>query len=105
MFCKALVTVADVDNGYLLDSTSAFMIYPPTAGTCPLAPSLTASAARLQYVDVCMDDLNCDTQGDVRQHQRVSELTIRALKEIFPSLLAEVKYLVSLKKSLQGDDD
>ena len=80
MFCAASETVADVANGYLIDPTYAFKIYPPTAGTYSLAPSLTTSAARLQYVDVYMDDLNCATQEDVGQQQRVSQLTIRDLK-------------------------
>ena len=80
MFCAASEIVADVSNGYLIDPTSAFTIYPPTAGTYSLAPSLTASAARIQYLDVYMDDLNCATQGDVGQQQRAYELTIRYLK-------------------------
>ena len=97
MLCAASETVADVSNSYLLDPTSAFTIYPPTAGPYFLAQSSTASASRLQYVDVYMNDLNCATQGDVGQHQQASELTIWDLKEIFPSLPTEVKYLVSLK--------
>ena len=68
-------------------------------------PPPTASAARLQYVDVCMNDLHRATQGDVGKQQRTSELTIQALKEIFPSLPSEVKYSVSLKKALQGNGD
>ena len=105
MFCAASNTVADVANCYLLDPTSAFTVYPPTAGTYYLAPYPTASAARIQYVDVYMDDLNCATQGYVGQQQRVSELTIRSKKEIFPSLLAEVKDSVSLKNSMQDNCD
>ena len=45
------------------------------------------------------------TQGDRAQQARVTELTLRALKEIVPSLPAEVKDSVSLKKALQGDGD
>ena len=52
-----------------------------------------------------MDDLLSATQGDRTQQQRVSELTLRALKEIFPSLPAETKDSVSLKKELQGDGE
>ena len=52
-----------IANGYLLDPISAFEIYPPTAGTYSLALSPTASAARLQYVDLYMDDLHFFTQG------------------------------------------
>ena len=50
-----------------------------------------------------MDDLLSATQGDKTQQQHVSELTLRALKEIFPSLPAEAKESVSIKKALQGD--
>ena len=98
MFCAALDTVVDVDNGYLIDPTSAFTIYPPTAETYALDLSLTVSSSRFQYVDFYMDDLNCATQGDVGKKKPASKLTIQALKEIFPSLPAEVKDLVSLKK-------
>ena len=52
-----------------------------------------------------MYELNFATQGDVGQQQQASELAIRDLKEIFLSFLAEVKYSVSLKKSLQGYGD
>ena len=52
-----------------------------------------------------MDDLLSATQGDRRQQQRFSELTLRALKEIFPYLPKETKDSVSLKKALQGDGD
>ena len=48
MLCAASETVADISNGYLLDPTSAFTMYPTTAGTYSLAPSLTASASRIQ---------------------------------------------------------
>ena len=80
MFFAASETVADVDNGYLLNPTSAFTIYPPTSGTYSLDPSSTASASRIQYMDVYMDDLNCTIQGDVGKLQQASELTIWALK-------------------------
>ena len=52
-----------------------------------------------------MDDLMSATQGYRTQQQRVSELTLRALKEIFPSLPMEAKDSVSIKKALQGDGD
>ena len=100
MFCAASETVPDVANGYLLDPTSAFTIYPPAVGTYSLALATTTSASRIQYVDVYMYDLHCANQGDVGQHQRASKLTIRDLKEIFPSLPYEVKNLVSLGRAL-----
>ena len=82
MVCASLETVAYFDNGYLLNPTSAFETYPPTAGTYSLAPSPTASATRIQYVDVYMENLNCATQGDVEQQQRASKRALRVLKEI-----------------------
>ena len=96
MFCAASETVADVANGYLLDPTLAFDIYPTTEGAYCLATLPTSSSARLQYVDVYMNDLNCATQGDVGQQQRTSKLTLRDLKEIFLSLPSEVKDSVIL---------
>ena len=41
----------------------------------------------------------------MKHQQRFSELTLRALKEPPPSLPAEVKDSVSLKKAMQGDRD
>ena len=105
LFFAASETFSNIANGYLLDPTSAFTVYPPTAGTYSLAPSPTSSVVRIQYVNVYMDYLHFSTQGDVGQHQRASKLTIRALKEIFPSLPAEVKDSVSLKKAMQDDGD
>ena len=58
MIFAALGTVTDVANGYLINPTSDFEIYPPTACTYSLDPYPTASAARLQYVDVYMEDLS-----------------------------------------------
>ena len=80
MLYAASETVSDVADGYLLDPTSSFEIYPPTAVTYSLDPSPPASAARLQYVDVYMEDLNCATQGDVGQLQRTYNLTLQAMK-------------------------
>ena len=105
MFCAASETVADMANGCILDPTSAFVIYPPTVNEYSTMPSPTASSARLQCTEVYMDDLLSATQWNRTQQQHVSELTLRDLKEIFPSLPAETKDSVSLKKSLQGDGD
>ena len=52
-----------------------------------------------------MDDLLCAAQVEPTQQQRVSELAICSLKEIFPSLLGDVKDSVSLKKMFSGDGD
>ena len=93
-------TVADMANGYILYPTSAFVIYPPTMNAYSMTPAPTASSARLQCTEVYMDDLLSATQGDRTQQQRVSELTLRALKEISASLPKETKDSVSLKKAL-----
>ena len=61
IFCVASDTVSDVSNGCLLNPNSAFNIYPPIAGTYYLYSSLTDFAARLQYMDVYIDDLNYAT--------------------------------------------
>ena len=70
----------DVANAYLLEPTSDFDIYPTTADTYFLVPSPNTSAARIQYVGVYMDYLNCVIQGDVGQQQWAYKFTIRALK-------------------------
>ena len=80
MFCAALETVAGIDNGYLLNPTLAFEIYPAIAGTYSLATSLTSSTARIQYVDVYIDNLNYTTEGNVGQHQRTSGITLRDME-------------------------
>ena len=105
MFCAASETVADIANGYILDTTSAFLIYPPTANTYTMAPDPTTSSARLQCKEVYMDALLSTTLGDMKQQQRVSELTLWAIKENPPSLPAEAKDSFSLKKAMQGDRD
>ena len=49
-----------------------------------------------------MDNLLCAAQGDPAQKQRVSNLTIPALKEIFPSLPDKVKDKARFKGIGQG---
>ena len=48
MFFAASETVADMANGYILDPTSAFQIYPPTANKYSTEPAPTASSDQLQ---------------------------------------------------------
>ena len=78
------------------------LILTPTAGAYKTAGAQIASPVRLQYVDVYMDDLLCAAQGDPDQQQSLSKLTICALKEIFPSLLDEVKDSASRKGGWSG---
>ena len=47
----------------------------------------------------------CATQRDPNQQQRVSDVTIHALKETFPFLLGEMKDSAILNKSLARDGD
>ena len=72
---------------------------PSQTPTCTISPTTSA------FMFVYIDDLMLATQGERAQQERVTELTLRALKEIFPSLPKEVKNSVSIKKALQGDED
>ena len=105
LFCSTSETVANNSDGYALDPSPYFFVYPPTAGAYKTADADTASSGRLQYVDVYIDDLLCFAQGDPTQQQWVSEITIRSLKEIFPSFPDEVKGSDILEKALAGDED
>ena len=104
-FYYVLETIVEYVNGYALYLSSSFAIYPPTAGSYKTSEALTASPGRLKYVDIYMNDLLCAAQGEPAQQHRVSYLTIRALKEILPSLPDEVKDSATLKKMLDVDGD
>ena len=105
MFCTASGTVADMANEYMLDTTSAFVVYPPTDCVYYTAAATSVSPFRLQCLEVYMDDLMAATQGDKAQQKRVTERTLLSLKKKIPSLPAERKDSVSLKKDLQGETD
>jgi hypothetical protein len=47
----------------------------------------------------------CLAQGDLSQQTRITELALREIKRIFPSLPSEIKDFVSLKKASSGDGD
>ena len=102
-FCSMLDTIVDNINGYALDPSSSFAIYPPTAGLYKTYEAPKASPGRLKYADAYMNDLLCAAQGDPAQKQRVSYLTISSLKEILPSLPDEVNDSATLKKMLDVD--
>ena len=72
-------------------------------GTYNTAPSPMASPARLQQMEVYMDNLNCAAQGSPAQQQQATELILCAIKDIFLSFPGELKDSVSLKKALVGD--
>ena len=105
LFCSTSEIVAGLANAYIKDANAYDPTYPPTASLYTTSPSPTSSNKRLQYVNVYMDDLNCATQGDSDQQRRVTELTIRSLKEVYPSIPQETRDSVSLKKELTGDGD
>ena len=105
LFCSTSEIVVGLANVYIKDANVYVPTYPPTASLYATSPPPTLSNKHLQYVDVYMDDLNCATQGDSVQQRRVTELTIRSLKEVYPSIPQETRDSVSLKKELTGDGD
>ena len=56
-FCAASEPAADLANVYLHNGATSFSEYALTKGTYATSPSPTASAKRLQAVEVYMDDL------------------------------------------------
>ena len=101
-FCAASETAADLANSYIRDPTTPWSPYGPTRDVYSTTPSPPASSDRLQKVEVYMDDFMGMTQGGSAQQERVTELLLRAIKEIFPSVPDEFKDSISLKKALQG---
>ena len=102
-FCAASETAADLANAYIKDPTTPWVPYKPTVGKYSTTPHPRASSTRLQEVEVYMDDFMGMMQGDVEQQERVTELLLQAIKEIFPTVSAEFKDSVSLKKAMKGD--
>ena len=103
LFCATSETVADLANIAFQSDLQITHPYSPTSTLYHCAPSPTAGPDRLQYVDVYMDDLNCLTQGDDHQQQRLTEIALSKLKTIYPAVDGEVKNSVSLKKARAGD--
>ena len=79
--------------------------YVPTSGTYSTVTSPPDSEARLQATDVYMDDMNCLAQGSPAQQKQVIEMFLQGIKDIFPSLPANIKESISLDKARQGDGD
>ena len=63
LFCTASETATDVINLYITEPTTPYVLYFPSTGLYSVYPVEAASPARLQKVNVYMDDLNCITQG------------------------------------------
>ena len=59
----------------------------------------------MQATDVYIDDLNCLAQGSPAQQQRVNEMVLQGINDIFPSLPDKIKDSISIKKDRQGDGD
>ena len=72
LFCATSETVADLANIAFRDDLLVPGTHPPATMLYHSAPSPTAGPDRLQYVDVYMDDINCLTQGDDQQQQRLT---------------------------------
>ena len=105
LFCSTSETVADIANQLINQPDTPTSSYGPTHNLYHTISSPTASPSRLQHADVYVDDINCVAQGDALQQQRVTELILRALKDIYPAVPGETKDSVSLKKALAGDGD
>ena len=89
-FCDAAKIVVDNANVYALDPNSTFVVYPHRDGVYKTSNSAKASPKCLQYTDIYMENLICAAQGYPTPKQSVSNLTICAFKEIFPSFPDEV---------------
>lgn len=75
-FCAASETAADLANGYMDDHCLSTPEYGPTSGTYSTVLYPPASEARLQAMDVYMDDLKCLAQGSSAQQQEVTDMVL-----------------------------
>ena len=99
-FCAAYETAADLAKAYLAKPQTPWRTYDPTKDRYVTTPNNAAYSNRLQKVEVYMDDFMGTTQGDPDQQERVTEIFLQAIKEIFPSVPEETKDSISLKKAL-----
>ena len=79
--------------------------YGPTIRNSSAAPPPPACAGQLQATDVYMENLNCLAQVKPDQQQRVTEMFLQGIKDIFTSFPSEMKDSVISKKSQEGDGD
>ena len=103
LFYSTLETVADIANQLLSKPATPTPIYGATKHIYHTVTSQTASPSRLQYADFYVEDINCLVEDDDVQQQHVSELVLRALKDVYPTISGETKDSVSLKKAHTGD--
>ena len=59
----------------------------------------------MQATDVYVDDLNCLAQGSTAQQQRVNDMFLQGINDIYPSIPEKLKEYVRTKKALQGYGD
>ena len=104
-FCSASETITDNANAYVLDLISPFVIYPPADKAYHTYAAPQTPPYQLQYIDIYMEDMLCAAQGYAYQKKKVSELTLRSLKEIFPAVTGEIKDYDSFKKALARNGD
>ena len=105
LFCSTSETVADIANQLFTQLHTLVPSYGPTRDLYHMISSPIASPSRLQHADVYVDDIKCVTQGDALQQQRVTELVLQALKDVYHAVSGETKDSISLKKARAGDGD
>ena len=105
LFCVTSETVTDIANVAFRSDLQTQLPYPPTAGLYQPFPSPSSGPNRVQYTDVYMYDINYFTQGDEQQQRRLTEIVMRTLKSVYPTVDGELKNSISLKKAQAGDGD
>ena len=105
LFCTTSKTVIDKANAALSSGLKLDTPYLPMDGLYHLPPSPSVCPTRLQYIYVYMDNINCLTQEDQSQQHCFTEIVLRALKSMYPSIPGEMKDSISLKKAVTGDGD
>ena len=103
LFCATSDTVADLVNIVFRSDLQVPLAYPPTANLYDNSRSPTTSPDRLQYADVYMDDINCLTQGNSHQQQRITEIILVKLKSVYLTVKGVMEKSISLKKTRAGD--
>ena len=103
LFCSISEIVKDLANSYFTDPNIPVPLYHLTANLYHTTPSHTSSSVCLQYDDIYMENINFIIRGDKNQYHIVTEVVGWALKEIYPSILSNLRDSVSLKKATAED--
>ena len=96
---------ADLSNDYMAYNRSPTPDCGLTLRVYSIITSPLAYEARFQAADVYMADINCLAQDSPAQQQQVTEMVLKGIKDVFPSLPADIKNSIILKKAQQGDGD